>query len=216
MCGVTVNNPRKYCPLCQGELTGEIVAEKETFPEIPTVYSQYRLFFRLLIFLSIIGGAAALIVNLIFRQTGLWSVIVLAAIFYTWVTLITAVQRRSRISKKILYQVVVLSILLFAIDRANGYKGWAINYVIPAVHVSALLSMAIIAFIRMPDFREYLLHIIIMAVLGLAPLLIVMFGWAGVLWPSLSCTVISVVALVAIIVFGTVETKDELEKRFHV
>ena len=210
-----LKTPRKYCPLCQGELTGEAGEAEETFPEIPTVYSQYRLFFRLLIFLSIIGGGGALIVNILFRETGIWSIVVLASIFYTWVTLITAVKRKSSISKKILYQVIVLSILIFAIDRGTGYYGWAINYVIPAVQVSALVSMAIIAMIERPKLREYLLHLIVTAVIGAVPLIIVLLGWADVLWPSISCTVVSMVALVAIVVFGTAETKAELKRRFH-
>lgn len=216
ICHVTIKNPRKFCPLCQCELVGSESDERETFPELPTVYSQYRLFFRILIFLSIVGGAAALVLNLFFLREGLWSMIVFASIFYIWATLITAVRRRSRISKKILYQVIVLSILLYAIDRGNGYIGWSFDYVIPAVHVSALVSMAIIAIIQRPLFREYLLHLIITAILGIIPLVIVLVGWADVLWPSLACTATSIVALIAIIVFGTGETKNELERRFHV
>jgi len=216
ICGVTVKNPRQFCPLCQCELIGDPGGERETFPELPTIYSQYRLFFRILIFLSIVGGGSALIINLLYMQSGFWSIIVLASIFYIWVTLITAVRRRSRISKKILYQVIVLSILLYAIDRGNGYRGWAINYVIPAVHVSALVSMAVIAIVQRPLFKEYLFHLMVTAFLGLAPLIIVLAGWADVLWPSLSCTVASIVALIAIVVFGTHEAKVELERRFHV
>lgn len=216
ICKVNIENPRKFCPLCQCELVGHPDGEQETFPELPTVYSQYRLFFRILIFFSIVGGGSALLMNIFWLRNSLWSIIVLASIFYTWSTLITAVRRRSRISKKLLYQVIVLSILLYAIDRGNGYVGWSVNYAIPAVHVSALISMAVIAIVQRPLFSEYLIHLIVTAFLGIAPLIIVLVGWADVLWPSLSCTAASIVALIAIIVFGTHEAKNELERRFHI
>lgn len=216
MCGVTVGNPRKYCPLCQSELVGTIGEERESYPEIPTVYSQFQLFFKILIFFSIVCGSASVIINLFFPQTGLWSLIVLASIFYVWATLFTAVRRKSRISKKILYQFVVVSLLVFAIDRSYGYQGWSVNYVIPAAHVTALLSMTVIAIIQRLRFREYLIHIYITAFLGLIPLVLVLLKWSTVLWPSLTCTVFSLVALLAMAVFRTKESKDELEKRFHV
>ena len=45
-CKVSVPNPKQRCPLCQGMLTGGDGTETETFPNIPTIYRQYSLYFR--------------------------------------------------------------------------------------------------------------------------------------------------------------------------
>lgn len=214
-CAVTLKNPRDVCPLCQNVVVGEVTGERESYPEIPTVYSQFRIFFRVMIFVSILCGVAAVAFNLLLPGTGWWSIILLSALGYMWSTLITAVKRKYSIAKKLLYQVLGLSVLLIAIDRADGAATWSINYVIPALHASAMLATTILAYVQRFRFGEYLLHILVTGVLGLIPLLLVLVGWVDVLWPSLSCTLISIAALAFVSVFESRAASEELQRRFH-
>ncbi len=215
-CNIKVGDPRSTCPLCQNRLVGDSSNMSETFPEIPTVYSQFRIFFKILIFLSIVGGGASVAVNLFIWKNSLWSAIVLVSIVYFWSTLITAVRRKYSVSKKILYQVIVLSILVLVIDLTNDYSGWSVNYVIPAIQSSAMLSITTLAFVQRFRVGEYIIHLVVSALLGFIPLALMLVGWVGIFWPSLTCVVISIICIVAVAVFGTRETKDELEKRFHI
>lgn len=215
-CKVKIGDPREICPLCQNILDGDQTGLRETFPDIPTVYNQFRLLFKILIFLSIVGGCGSVLANIFLIKGSMWSVIVLASIFYFWSTLNTAVRQKHSISKKILYQVIVLSLLVFAIDRSTKYDGWSLNYVIPSIQSSAMLAVTILAFIQRFRFGEYIIHIVVMALLGIIPLILLLLGWVDIVWPSYLCLFVSAVSTIAVAVFGTREAKDELQKRFHI
>ena len=72
-CKVSVPNPKQRCPLCQGMLTGGDGTETETFPNIPTIYRQYSLYFRLMILGSVAAGVISVMINMLLPDSGWWS-----------------------------------------------------------------------------------------------------------------------------------------------
>ncbi len=138
-CKVSVPNPKQRCPLCQGMLTGGDGTETETFPNIPTIYRQYSLYFRLMILGSVAAGVISVMINMLLPDSGWWSLFVVGGLVCMWIPLWTAVRKRSNISKNILYQVVVLSLLLCGWDGFTGWHRWSVNFAIPALCISAML-----------------------------------------------------------------------------
>ena len=61
-CNVAVRGDDKVCPLCQNQLTGAV--GEALYPAIPTVYSQYRLIFKILTALTLSGGIICVGINL--------------------------------------------------------------------------------------------------------------------------------------------------------
>ena len=129
-CKISVPDPKRRCPLCQGMLSGGDGTETDTFPQIPTIYRQYSLYFRLLILVSVAAGLISVMVNLLLPQTGWWSLIVVLGILCMWIPLWTAIR------KKAIYQ-KTLSGRLFAVGsdcglgRIYGWHRWSVNFVIP-------------------------------------------------------------------------------------
>lgn len=91
-CHVQIVGKRDVCPLCQGPVTTLDDDEREVFPFVPTIYHQYNLLFRALIFASVVVGVLAIVVNILVpSHFGWWSAFVLAGIGCFWMVLVVAV-----------------------------------------------------------------------------------------------------------------------------
>lgn len=213
-CGVKVRGTNTICPLCQHRLSGE--AEIMTYPLIPTVYRQHKLFFKILILSTIAAGVVCAAVNLILPQSGYWSVFVALGIPCFWISLAYAVRKKDNIPKNITVQVFIISVLSFGWDWLTGWRGWSLNFVIPIVCSVALLSLAIIAKVmRMPP-GDYIAYFTIDIVFGIIPLVFYLTGLVSITIPSVVCISLSVLSLAALIVFEGKDMMQELAKRFHV
>ena len=215
-CGVSVSVPRERCPLCQGLLTGGDGEEREIFPDLPTLYHQHSLFFRILIFVSIAAGTITVIVNFLVESESWWSLIVLAGLGAMWLIIAASVRKRSSPSKTIVIQAVLLSILLPAIDAFTGWHRWAIDYVIPVLMIFGMFASLVVSKIMGRRMEDYLIHLLVNGLLGLIPLIFVLTGWADVIWPSMISVGVSVLCVSALVLVGGRKTTDELKKRLHI
>ncbi len=214
-CGITVPDPKKHCPLCGGMLTGGDGTETETYPSIPTIYKQYSLYFRILILVSVATGAICVMINLLLPQSGLWSVIVLLALVCMWIPLWTAIRKKSNISKNILWQTVILSLLMTGWDYFSGWHRWSVNYVIPAVCIAAMLGIGIVGKVMHQKAEDYVFYLLVDIFFGLVPLIFFLTGLADTGWLCLLCVVVSILCLTTIFLFSEINVIQELKKRFH-
>lgn len=223
-CRVSVPACRERCPLCQGILAGDSIEEmtkeeakkeSEIFPYIPTVYRQHNFLFRVLIFASAVVGVTAFVLNLLIFDDGWWSILVLAGIGAVWVTVAMAVRKRSSFCKRILYQVVTLSIVLVLFDWITGWHLWAVNYVVPGLCILAMLAIAIIAMVMHRRIENYIVYLVVTMIFGVFPLLFLLTGWADVTWPSVLSVALSVLSFTGMILFAGKDARVELKKRLH-
>lgn len=217
-CNVEILAPRVHCPLCEAPLVddGSGGDAREVYPVVPTTYKKYNLFFRILIFLSIAAVAVCLITNLAFQTGGWWSLIVLAGVAYMWVTIIYGIRRVHRISRSILYQMLATSAVALLIDHLYGSYGWALDYVVPALCLFAMIAIAVIALVSRIGAEEFVIYIVVNALLGIVPLAFVLIGLTDVRWPSMTCAILSVLCLIGVFIFGGEDVRQEFRKRFHV
>jgi hypothetical protein len=120
-CHVQVTGEQELCPLCQRILKGE--ASPSPFPVIPSFSHKYSLFLKIALFLSVISAVTCVTVNWIMPQRIWWSLFVLAGLGSMWISLLTAIRRRFNLSKNILWQMVLFSILSFLWDAGTGWRG---------------------------------------------------------------------------------------------
>ena len=214
-CKVMVANPKQRCPLCQGMLRDGDGTEQETFPNIPTIYRQYSLYFRILILVSVAAGLISVTVNLLLPGSGWWSLLVVGGLACMWVPLFTAMRKRSNISKNILWQVVILSVLLLLWDVFTGWHRWSVNFAIPALCISAMLGLAIVGKVMHLQPGDYVIYLLIDVIFGLVPLILWITGLAKVGWLCLASMVVSVLCLTTVLLFSELSVWQELKKRFH-
>nr|WP_319488800.1 DUF6320 domain-containing protein [uncultured Caproiciproducens sp.] len=214
-CKLSVKGQRKYCPLCQNELEYSDDAQDEVFPEIPTMFHLYNLFFRILILTSVAVSVISVVINAMYPAKIWWSFFVAAGIVCFWISMAIAVSKRRNIPKNILYQVVVISVLAVVWDLCMGWRAWSVDYVIPVICTLAMLSMAIIAKIANLHARDYIIYLVIDGMFGIIPVILVITGIVRIQFPSLICTGASIIFLTALLLFEGENMRGELRRRLH-
>jgi hypothetical protein len=216
-CGVRVDNPIERCPLCYATLTRcDKRTEQLSYPDLAEQAEKYNIALRILLFLSITLGSVCVTINWLTSDHLWWSLVVIANIFYMWIAIGTAVRRRSKLGFNIMVQVVSLAALLIFIDHFAGDNGWALNYVVPLLFITATLSITIIIIVRRMDIGSFLLYFWLIALLGFIPIILWALNITAVLWPAVVSALYSGISLVSFFIFADNATKIELKKRFRI
>lgn len=219
-CKVFVNTERKTCPLCFAFLQdGDGPDEKLTpYPKYKSKIFKYNLFFRSLVFFSIIGIFVSVVVNVLtYRDNpNPWSIIVISGLLYFWILLRSTVRREGNIPRQLMVQSLTLSLLLYIIDLLSGNIGWSLNYVIPFLSMSSLLSIISILLGNTLKFNDYVSALFAAAILGFIPFILWLFQVVEELWPSLAAASLSFSTIIGMFIFAGRNIKEELKKRFHI
>ncbi len=219
-CQVEVNTERKTCPLCFALLQpGEGETPQLTpYPKYRSRAVRYNVFFRILTFLSIITAFVSIVVNVLtYRDHGkLWSLVVLAGLFYLWVLFRSTIRGYGNVPRRLVIQMLTLSALLYVIDRFSGNSGWALSYVIPFLSMASILAIIILLVSNTVKFGDYLSALLAASVFGFIPFILWLFDIVTTLWPSLSAASLSFSTIIGMFIFAGDHIKEELKKRFHI
>lgn len=215
-CKVNMKGEFQVCPLCGGIPKGGKEKGEDVFPHIPTIYQEFNIFIRLLLFISITIVVISIAINVIAAKESRWSLFVAAGIGCMWVSLFFIIQKKHNIPKTIVWQAALFSILSILWDLSMGWYGWSITYVLPAIYVSTMIVMAIAAKILKISVRDYIIYLLIDGLFGFIPILFIVFGWVSARYPSVICVATSAINLSALILFQGDNIKGELDKRMHI
>ena len=215
-CGIKVSTPVEHCPLCYTTLVHTDGAPDHlSYPDLTEQAVKYNLLLRILLCLSITVSVVCVTVDALTR-TGGWSLIAIANILYMWVAIGTALRPHARLGHNITVQALSLAALLCLLDYWLGNLHWALNYAVPILFVTAMLSITIIIIVRRMDIGSFILYFFLIALMGFVPLILWALGLSTVLWPSLVSALYSATSLVSIVILADNATKIELKKRFHI
>jgi hypothetical protein len=212
-CGVTVRGLGRYCPLCQSRLTG--TPEEDIYPKIPTLYRQFAVLFRWMIFGSIAGCIICMAVNILIPSKIFWSLFVIIGVICFWLSFSFAIRKRDNIPQDLTIQVFLATIICIVWDLVTGWKGWSLDYVLPIACSGAMISLIIIAVIMKLQPDEYILYFIVDILYGTVTLLLLLTGVTHIVIPTIICITISLVSLTGLIIFQGKAMRQELIRRFH-
>ena len=215
-CKVKIKSNNDSCPLCKTVLTtsDEKVTE-DIYPVIKTNLQKYDLITRVFMFISVIGAVLMIIINYETYNGLLWSVISTALIIYFWSIMSYAIKHNINIAYKFLVQTISISLLTVLIDYIMGYTGWAVNYVVPEVIITANIAVLILIIVNRMNWYNYILYQIAIAILGFIPLVLYLLK---IIHEPLSTTVsvvVSFMILCGTIIFNDKDVKNELKRRLH-
>ncbi|NLM19476.1 MAG: hypothetical protein GX217_05570 [Clostridiaceae bacterium] len=220
-CKVNIKGSTQTCPLCKQptvDLT-EIKSAKndssfDPFPIVPLRFKQYTLL-TVLTVISVVVYGIMLFIYLKFPESGLLPRYIFFALLSLWLLVLALVRKRRNVAKSVLYQLNIISLLLLLLDKLSTWSGWSITYAIPLLACVALFAIMIaIGFIQ-KEFGDYVLYLGAVAIVGLIPLLFIIFGWVDVLWPSIISIVLSSIMLILLVIFRYRLIVHELKKRLH-
>lgn len=211
---MNIENDTENCPLCGGFLEK---TDDSFNRDYPVVHHSLllELINRSLLFLAISISIVSLFVNRYLARSTPWCIIAIVGVFYLYFSAKFFLKKQRNYGLFIMTQVILCSIVVFAVDFSVGNKGWAVNYVIPFIIISGSLATSIISIIKPFRFKEYFIYLLIIALLGLIPLILILTGAAAVYWTNAVCVLYSVLTVVAMIIFSRRRLNIELKKRLH-
>jgi len=219
-CEVNINTNRKTCPLCYEKLTDldKEKLEHSIYPEYRQPKKKTNFFFRSAIFLAIAAMIITALVNIVTykEEGGWWSFYVLVSMAYFLVLIKYSIISRGNPAKKIVIQMIALSILVVVVDFIARSTGWSYTYVVPFLSLASSATIGIILLTKSIRYSDYILYLFSSLLIGLIPFILWIFKLVKVLWPSLTAACFSLVVFLAMLVFADREIRDELRKRFHI
>ena len=218
-CKVYIKEDRDRCTLCENMLEEGLKVESEknekVFPEIAPFY-QSHLAFKIMIFISITAIVVSFGIDMIFPSDINWLFLFMLAVIIIWLELLIIVRKKYNISKKIVWQLIIVSVFAVFWDYTSGWSGWSLDYVIPIACVLAMIIMYVTAKIMHLSISDYITYILLDGLFGIIPILFIIFNLVNVIYPSIISIGFSIISIAAIFIFQGKEIKTEIYKRMHI
>jgi hypothetical protein len=192
-------------------------AQAERYPNIRLKGRKLELVSRIALFLAIVLGALAVLLNYTMDSDRMWSVIVVGVLAYLMLFLFyIIVNEHAGYRSKVVIGVACGAADLVVIDYVLGFKHWSLDYAIPLTLLAMDLMIIVVMFINIRNWQSYLLFQIVMIVCsGICVILSV----CGVIrHPLMSYIALgfSSVMFLATFIIGGRRARNELKRRFHV
>jgi len=218
-CGCTIRGYKARCPLDNEPLQVSTDARsdeaRDVFPAAEQKTNHFLLT-RLFAFISFAAMIISLMVSYSLELPFNLPLMTLLGIISSWASIGAVVVRRRQVSKIVTWQVAILSLLVVAWDWIFGWQGFSLNYAIPIVLLTAQATLYILARALHLESGDYLVYLLLCALLGLAPLLFLIFSWVTVRLPSVICVGVSLLMIAGALIFQGDVIKHELAKRLHI
>ncbi len=218
-CGCAIRGYKARCPLDNEPLQLPADARsdqaRDVFPAAE-LKTNTRLLTKLFAFISVAAMIISLMLYYALELPLNLPIMTLFGIISTWTSVGAVVLRRRHVSKIITWQVTILSLLMLAWDWMLGWQGWSLNYSIPIVLLAAQASLYILAQVLHMESGDYMVYLLLCGLLGLLPLLFLIFGWVTIRLPSVICVGVSLLMIAATLIFQGGIIRHELSKRLHI
>lgn len=214
-CKINITGDNQICPLCKNELeTG--IGSPNVFPIIPSIYEEQNIVFKILIFISILGGSTCLIINYIMDNYLDWSLLVLGGILFFWLNLISSINKKNNPNAITFNQLLIFSACFVIYDYLTGFSHWSITYALPFLCIGAMIEMFIVSSIVKYPIQNYIIYLFGTSVIGIMQIIFILFRVISVTWPSVICFILSIITVNTILLFGNRKWKKEIKRKFHI
>jgi hypothetical protein len=219
-CKVSISTKTNICPLCHNRIKIDEKA-KITYLDYEPLKDKYT---KTAIIISSIAPfliVASLVLNLFVFKSSYWSVSAIAGIIYFWLLGLLTFNKRINMPVKLIAHVITISLILIIINIFASKElvikniTWAISYAIPLVIFTFTAFINFIMFTTKQRLKDFLLYQLVLCLLGFIPLIILMWGIAKPLYPSILTAFYSYSTILYLIVYSKNIIKEEFKKRFH-
>ena len=214
-CAVEIEGTWVKCPLCGAWVEGELTPSP--IPAVPLKYSRRRVL-RILFLSSIAVIVVSFTVQLFFARgpaaVGAFRSVWLGVITM-WLLVIMTVRKRRNVAKNTVYLVVLVGLICGYWDYLTGWHGWSVSYAVPIVSASAIVGLILTVQLLPTRVSEHIVYSGLTILLGLVPIVFVIFGWVNDALPSIICVAVAMIGLIFLRVVRGAEVRHELSKRLH-
>ena len=214
-CKVKIRGKKSCCPLCQGQLR-EIEGEAPSpFPVLKKSRISGITFLKVITFAFI---AAEIILETLNIQTGdrlPYIGVTMLGTFVAWVTAITTMYLRNNLIKVVTWEVIVAIIVDVYIDIETGFRGWSVNWMVPATLLGLAIATVIIARVMKLRLDEYILYLVMDLVMALLQIIFIKNGMNDFTWPAVIVIMTYLILIAGLVIFRFSDLKNAAQKFFN-
>lgn len=222
-CKVDVNTERITCPLCRTNLENKEKARTDViyqpYPKFKEREKRRHLFFKVLIFFSIIGMIIAGVINYLTFDNdnpSYWSLIVIVGIMVSWFFGRGMFVSKGNFGRRLSLLNLSCFILLLVIEFDFSNRSWVLNYILPFLIIAELACLSLMSLISSKQYRRLIAYIFMLVLLSFIPPIFLRFDIVTISWPAISCGLFGLIVFLGMIVFGFRITIDQLKRYFHI
>lgn len=220
-CKIEVGGPEVHCPLCGCELkkSNRSDGEANLYPDFTAVTkhrSKFPPLAKVFAFLSLVAVFVCGLVDLLLNRRLTWSLFVIGGIAALWMSVGVHLLSDINLSNKLLLDLCALSFYLMLIDRLTGWSQWSIDYVIPILYMGVMITVIILALVFRNYWREYILSLVSVCVLGLGPLLIFFNSKSPMRYLCLAAALMAAALAGGLLFFAGGKVFSEWQRRMNI
>lgn len=214
-CQVEIKGNWELCPLCELPLDLSQKVVSSSYPDVPMKYNR-RSITKWLLTLSIVIIFVTLALGLIWQGRIQWLQASLFGVVTMWLAVLIILRKRRNVAKSILYLLITLSLLCIYLDYLIGWTGWSTTFAVPIICSASISGLFIASHFMKMRISDYVLYLVAAAMLGLVPILFLIFNWVGTVIPSGISIGLSALMLTIISILRGSEILRELQKRMFI
>lgn len=215
-CKIDITGAPERCPLCGGPLTGEADPQGGLFTPLPDRRRERDLIFRLITMTAIVTIVVSLAVDYLLDGHFRWSLFISGGSVCAWVFSVIGWIKRHELAKNIFLQTTLVSVVGLIWDWSTGWHGWSLDYVIPCACVAAIAALGVLVVVLQLESSDYMIYLLTVSVYGVAPLVFLFTGAVRVRYPSVICSALCFLTIIALLLFFRKNTLEELQRKFHI
>lgn len=214
-CKIEILDETEYCPLCQSVLTPTEELEN-MYPDVRFMMRRFMLFTRIYLFCAILVQVVLFSINWVCKSEIWWSAITGLVFFCIYMILRYAILGKSDYKIKVFILALIGVLASIVIDFVIGYRGWSVNYVLPAMIVLVDIIIIGCMIYNRRNWQSYIMWQIFMILCSLIPAGLYIGELAQNPYVALSPLAASIALFLGTMIIGDHRARVELKRRFHI
>lgn len=214
-CRIEILDETTVCPLCMSilEPTEEV---ENMYPDVRERMRWMTLACNIYLFLAICAEAVMVYLDFQLESPIWWSVLVGLGLFYVYLVLRYAVVGKSGYRSKIITLSILAVLLAVGIDMASGYRGWSVDYVLPAGILLVDGVILWLMYFNRRNWQSYMMWQIFMILCSLIPSVLFLMGVEKNAYLAFLPLIVSALIFLGTLIIGSRRARTELYRRFHI
>lgn len=213
-CGIEILDETEYCPLCRSILVPTVEVEN-MYPDVRFIMKKLLLLSRIYLFCAILVELVLFTINYYVESTIWWSALAGMGLLSVYIIMRYAILGKAGYQYKIMLLAAFMVLMAVGVDNILGYRGWSVNYVLPAGIVTVDAIILVLMFVNNRTWYSYIMWQLVMILLSILPPLLFLAGVEDDFVVALLPMTASVLLFLGTMIIGDRGARQELKRRFH-
>lgn len=213
-CKINVRGNKECCPLCQGMLRGE--PEAPAFPVAGDTGERTLSLFRIMTFVMIVIEVMGAAFRFLSGWGLRWIGIVMIYTLVAWADLWIALYFRNNMIKLVTCELYIAMIICCITDRASGWRGWSVEWVVPMTFVGMFVATLLIGVVLHLTLETYVVYLLMDTLFSLLQMIPIAAGFNSFPYPAVLSMAGLLILVAGVALFRTDDLKSASGKWFHI